>query len=85
MIDEARRAAIMISARADSQNGVVGSRGSAIPKVRARAESPIVVERPRGLTQSLDRRPGREHASNAREDTMTPGQYVPIQLAGHFS
>ncbi len=44
MIDEARHAAIMFSARADSQNGVVGSRGSAIPEVRARAESPIVDE-----------------------------------------
>lgn len=54
MIDEARRAAIMISARADSQNGVVGSRGSAIPEVRARAESPIVDERPLGHTQSLE-------------------------------
>lgn len=54
MIDEACRAAIMISARADSQNGVVGSRGSAIPEVRARAESPIVDERPLGHTQSLE-------------------------------
>lgn len=54
MIDEARRAAIIFSARADSQNGVVGSRGSGIPEVRVRAESPIVDERPRGHTQSLE-------------------------------
>lgn len=54
MIDEARRAAIMFSARADSQIGVVRPRGSGIPEVRVRAESPIVDERPRGLTQSLE-------------------------------
>lgn len=54
MIDEARRAAIMFSARADSQNGVVVPRGSAIPEVSVRAESPIVDERPRGHTQSLE-------------------------------
>lgn len=43
MIDEACRAAI-----------IFGSRGSGIPEVRVRAESPIVDERPRGLTQSLE-------------------------------
>lgn len=35
---EARRAAIRFSARADSQIGVVGPRGSGIPEVRVRAE-----------------------------------------------